>query len=63
MFWFFGGEACGILAPWPGVKPTPPALGGEVLTTGQPETSLNFIFEYSCLKNNKNKDIKYWEVP
>ena len=31
----FLGEACGILAPWPEVKPAPPALEGEVLTTGQ----------------------------
>ena len=22
MLWFFGHEACGILAPWPGIKPT-----------------------------------------
>ena len=35
MFWFFGPEACGILAPRPGFKPTPPALEGQVLTTGQ----------------------------
>ena len=34
MFWFFGHEACGILAPRPGIEPTPPALEGEVLTTG-----------------------------
>ena len=34
MFWFFGCEACGILAPWPGIEPVPPALEGEVLTTG-----------------------------
>ena len=45
MFWFFGHEACGILAPWPGAEPIscyqpPPlsprphlALEGEVLTT------------------------------
>ena len=32
MFWFFGHEACGILAPIPGVEPTPPALKGEVFT-------------------------------
>ena len=25
-FGFFGHEACGILAPWPGIEPTPPAL-------------------------------------
>ena len=34
MFWVFGREACGILAPQPGIEPTPPALEGEVLTTG-----------------------------
>ena len=31
---FSGHEACGILAPQPGIEPTPPALEGEVLTTG-----------------------------
>ena len=27
-------EACGILVPQPGIKPTSPALQGEFLTTG-----------------------------
>ena len=36
MFLFFGQEACGILMLWPGIKPTPLALEGEVLTTGLP---------------------------
>ena len=36
MFWFFGHEACGILAPRPGIEPAPPELEGEVLTTGPP---------------------------
>ena len=40
MFWVFGCEACGILAPRPGIKPTPPELEGEVLTTGLPGKSL-----------------------
>ena len=40
-FWVFGPEACGILAPRPVIKPTPPALEGEVLTTGPPGKSLN----------------------
>ena len=31
---FFGQEACGLSAPWPGIEPTCPALEGEVLTTG-----------------------------
>ena len=34
MFWSFGSEACRILAPQPGFKPAPPALEGEVLSTG-----------------------------
>ena len=36
MFWFFGHDACGILTPQAGVKPTPSALEDEVLTTGPP---------------------------
>ena len=32
----FGHETCGTLAPRPGTEPTPTALEGEVLTTGQP---------------------------
>ena len=39
MFWFFGREACGTLAPQAGIKPTPPALEGKVLTTGSPGKS------------------------
>ena len=39
MFWFFGQEACGILASRPGIEPAPPALEGEVLTTGPPGKS------------------------
>ena len=31
---FFGHEACGILASQPCIEPTPPALEGEVLTIG-----------------------------
>ena len=40
MFWVFGCEACGILAPWPGIKPAPPALEDEVSTAGPPGESL-----------------------
>ena len=39
MFWFFGREACGILAPRPEIELSPPALDGEVLTTGLPGKS------------------------
>ena len=37
---FFGLRACGILAPWPGIKSEPPAPEGEV-PTGPPGESLS----------------------
>ena len=36
MFWLFGCNACGILAPDQGLNPHPPSLEGKVLTTGLP---------------------------
>ena len=42
MFWFFGHETYGVLAPWPLMESAPPALEGEVLTTGLPGKSLSF---------------------
>ena len=47
MFWFFGHQACGILAPWPGIKLTPFALEDKVLTTGPPGKSLSNYVLYS----------------
>ena len=41
MFWVFGQKACGILVPWPGVKPVPSTLESKVLNTGPPG---KFIF-------------------
>ena len=41
-FFFFGCEACGILAPHPGFKPALPALEGEVLTTEPPGSPFFF---------------------
>ena len=41
---FFGHEACGILAARPGIKLTPPILKGEVLTTRLPGKSLKGHF-------------------
>ena len=43
-FCFFGHEACGILALRPGIQPTPPALEGDILTSGPPGKSL-----YCCV--------------
>ena len=45
MFWFFGLEACGSIAPQPGIEPAPLALKGEVLTTGPPGKSLSDVFK------------------
>ena len=39
VLFFFGQEACGILAPQLGTEPVSSALGGEVLTTGLREKS------------------------
>ena len=39
MFWCFDHKARGILASWPGIEPTPPALAVKVLTTGPPGKS------------------------
>ena len=52
LFWFFGQEACRILAPRPGIEPTLPTLEGEVLTIGPPGKSPDFYFfeSYSSSK-------------
>ena len=39
-FLVLGHLVCGILAPWPGIEPAPPAVEGEVLTTGLPGKSI-----------------------
>ena len=44
MFSFLGHKAYGILTPRPGIKPTPPAWEGVVLTTGLPGKSLASLF-------------------
>ena len=36
VFWFYGHEECGILAPWPGIEPE---LKDEIFTPGPPEMS------------------------
>ena len=38
-------NACGILVPWPGIKPTSPASEGGFLTTGPPGKSLQLFLE------------------
>ena len=59
MFWFFGPKAYEILAPQPGVEPTPSALEVEALTTGPPKKSLFFLLflqktGHKTVKNKQN---------
>ena len=54
MFWFFGHETCGILAPQPGIEPTPSALEDKVLTTKPPGKSLYYEFLRNFLSDDKN---------
>ena len=48
MFRSVGHEACGISVPQPVIKPAPPALEGNVLTTGPPGKSLH-LFSHTVL--------------
>ena len=59
MFWFFDCEVCGILAPQPGVEPTPPALEGEDLTTGPPGKSPEIFLKHLIITCNKGQHILY----
>ena len=45
MWFFFGREVCGILAPQPGMEPVLSALEGNVLTSGLPGKSLSGLFQ------------------
>ena len=48
----FGSKECGTLVLPPGIKPTPPALVGEVSTTTPSEKSLKWFFKnhYNIVK-------------
>ena len=48
IFRFFGREACGILNPWPGIEPVPPALEGGILTTGPSGNSCSLFLKPLC---------------
>ena len=43
MFWFSGHEACGILAPKPGIKPILPVWKGKISCTGPLGKSLGVL--------------------
>ena len=55
LVWCFGHKAGGVSAPQPGIEPAPPALEGEVLTTGEPgrcqEYTILWVFLPPVLKN------------
>ena len=48
VFWLFGYEACGVLAPWPGMEPTPPALEGKVLNSRVPPGTSQEVPSSAC---------------
>ena len=50
MFQFLGLQACGILAPRPGIKPTPPVLEGKLLSTELSGSSYIYFFEKQILE-------------
>ena len=45
----FHTHAWGILVPWPGIKPEPPALQDGFLTAGMPGKSLHSVFLFTTL--------------
>ena len=47
MFYFFVCETWGILAPWPGIEPTPPSLEGQVSNTGLPGKSAHYFLDWT----------------
>ena len=59
ILWFFGFQACGILASGPEIKPTPPMLEGGVLTTGPPGKAPRYVLlisdaqGFSCNRKEK----------
>ena len=58
MFWFFGHEACEMLAPWTGIEPALPALEDEGLINGPPGKSLIIVFSnnINSIGNYGNKN-------
>ena len=46
LFWIWGPKAWGTLASWLGIEHAPPAMQGEVLTTGPPGKSLYLPFSW-----------------
>ena len=49
MFWFWGHEDCGVLAPPSGIEPAPPALESKVFTTGPLGKSCQWVLDESIV--------------
>ena len=62
IFWCFGLEAGGILAPWPGMEHGPPALESKVLTSGPPRKSFS-LFKKGTKKTqlHMNRPCPQWK--
>ena len=63
-FRFLGHEACGILAPRPWVRPTPPMVEGEAVTTGpHQESPVEGAFDGQVSRPNTAKENhRAWKV-
>ena len=57
-FWYFGHEACGILAPRPGTKPLTSAVEGQVLAAGPPWKLLESLSECALCKPSSKPDLR-----
>ena len=59
MFWIFGQEACGSLAPQPGIEPALHALKGHWATREVPYIYIHFqlLFHYRLLQGYKALNI------
>ena len=60
MFWFFDHEACGVLAPRPAIQRAPPALEGEVWSTGPPGKSRDILLK-RCWVSFCQGEIHRWD--
>lgn len=49
LFGFFGHEACGISAPWPGIEPVPSTLEDKVSATGPAESPYLWVLSLPLL--------------
>ena len=63
MFWVFDHKACGILTPRPGIEPTPPALGDDVLTAGRQGSPPNHLCHEIFLQQHRQRCASFFGAP